>query len=187
MTDTETPDALYSDLMRQAQAGDKVAYERLLRTIAPLIRSFFSRRIASSHDVDDILQNTLVAIHKASHTYNTSRSFTGWMFAIARYKLNDFLREHYRKMDVFDHSIDDDTLNTEYYVTKLPTSSEVLIGLLQELPENQRQIVTMLKIEGYTIREAAVRLNMSESAIKVAAHRAYKILISQTQGKGVPS
>ena len=126
---TETPDDLFADLMRQAQAGDGVAYERLLRTIAPLIRSFFSRRIASPHDVDDILQNTLVAIHKASHTYNTNRSFTGWMFAIARYKLNDFLREHYRKRDVLDHSIDDEELNTEYYVTTLPTSSEVLTEL----------------------------------------------------------
>ncbi len=180
----DTPDALFADLMRQSQAGDKVAYERLLRAIAPLIRSFFLRRIVSEHDVDDLLQNTLVAIHKASHTYNTNRSFMGWMFAIARYKLNDSLREHYRKTVVLDHSIDDDVRNTEYHVTNLPTASEHLTELLQVLPETQRQIVTLLKIEGYTIREAALRLNMSESAVKVAAHRAYKNLISQKHTKG---
>lgn len=179
MAESEKLDTLFSELMTQAQQGHNASYEQLLLTIAPIIRSFISRRIANKNEVDDILQNSLMAIHKASHTYNTSRSFTGWMFAITRHKVNDFLKIHYKKNETLAHSIDDENGDIDHYVSALPNSSELLSELVQTLSEPQRSIVYMLKIEGYTIQEVSRRVNMSEAAVKVAAHRAYKILISQ--------
>lgn len=167
--------------MAEAQQGNSSSYEQLLLTIAPLIRAFISRRIAHENEVDDILQNCLMAIHKASHTYNTERSFTGWIFAITRYKLNDFLKIHYQKNERLAYSIDDEDITIEHNTHAFPSSTEILTELVQTLPEPQRSIVYMLKIEGYAIQEVAVRVNMSVSAVKVAAHRAYKTLISHPE------
>ena len=179
MSHSETLDPLFSDLMHQAQGGDSASYEQLLLTIAPLMRTFISRRVSNQEDVDDIVQNSLLAVHHASHTYNTERSFTGWMFAIVRHKLNDFLRSHYRQSDLVDHSVDGEDIVATYSVTNLPTSSEDLLEVINDLPERQRHIVTMLKIEGYSIQEVARRFNMSESAVKVSAHRAPDFLPQQ--------
>ena len=84
-------------LMQQAQAGDKTKYNTLLKTIMPMIRGFIINHLGDGLDTEDILQETLIAIHKSSHTYNTDRPFKNWMFAIANYKVKDYLRVYYRK------------------------------------------------------------------------------------------
>lgn len=169
-------DEKYANKMRQAQQGDNQAYETLLKEITPLIAGFIYNRIGKKSDNDDILQEILIAIHRSSQTYNTQRSFKGWMFAIADHKLKDYFRSYYRKRiltqvdfeDVKDFITDD--------VTNDNPLGESLIDLVDELPEKQKKIIYMMKVEGYTAKEVALAMKMSVSAVKVAAHRAYKII-----------
>lgn len=163
-------------LMRRATAGDKLAYAELLRETACFLRPYFSKRLSFESEVDDLLQETLISIHKARHTYDGQRPYKPWAYAIARFRLQDFLRAHYadhlrhaEELTGFEHDPKDN-------VTESGISYESISGEVAKLPERQAAILRLLHEEGYTAREVAAKLGMTESAVKVAAHRAYKIL-----------
>jgi RNA polymerase sigma-70 factor (ECF subfamily) len=88
-----------SDLMERSQHGDRQAYHELLEISAKLIRSFLYRRLQYKQDIEDILQESLIAVHKSRHTYQANRAFKPWLFAITNYKLQDYFRKHYRKAE----------------------------------------------------------------------------------------
>ena len=163
-------------LMQQALAGDQVAYAKVLHTTAQLLRPFLSKRLLFANDVDDVLQEILVSIHKARHTYDGQRPYTPWVYAIAKFRLQDYLRSHYA--DHIKHALDIADLENELTqdVTETAISYESISGEIAKLPEKQAAILQLLHQEGYTAKEVAAKLGMNESAVKVAAHRAYKVL-----------
>ncbi len=177
MAEPDDKEIPLENLMRLAQSGDKKAYAALFRAIMPLVKAFVSRRIPNMADVDDVVQDTLLSIHRAGHTYDTNRPFKVWMFTIARHRLNDYLRRTYRKSTLTEVSLSHLTYEISATgVTENRDQIEYLSKILDSLPEKQKKIVTMMKIEGYTAEDAAKKMNMSVSAVKVAAHRAYKSL-----------
>lgn len=166
-------------LMKRAQQGDNKAYGRLFKEITPLLRSFVRKKLQNAHDYEDIVQEILISIHKAGHTYDTDRSFSTWMFTIARYRIADHLRSVYAKIEKGDEvDIDDELyqISDESNVTEEHENNEYLDSLMKHLSPKQRQIIIMMKIEGHTAQEVADMLGMKESAVKVSAHRAQKIL-----------
>ena len=163
-------------LMRQSLAGDQRAYATLLTETTRLLRPFLSKRLRFSNEVDDLLQEILLSIHKARHTYDGKRPYKPWAYAIAKFRLLDHLRAHYS--DQLRHAIDFDELeeNLHEHVTESEMSYESISGEVQKLPEKQALILQLMHQEGYTAKEVAEKIGMNESAVKVAAHRAYKIL-----------
>ena len=163
-------------LMRRALAGDKTAYATVLRETARLLRPYLLRRLSFESEVDDLLQEILLSIHKARSTYDGERPYKPWAYAIARFRLQDYLRMHYA--DQLRQAVDID--DVEYFlavdVTDSRLSYESISGEVQRLPEKQAAILTLMHRDGYTAREVAEKLGMTESAVKVAAHRAYKVL-----------
>ncbi len=172
---TDTTDNLAA-LMRQSLEGDQRAYAELLRETARLLRPFLSKRLSFDSEVEDLLQEILISIHKARHTYDGLRPYKPWVFAIARFRLQDYLRMHYS--DQLRHAVDISELEDNLHedVTESPFSYESISGEVQKLPEKQAAILRLMHQDGYTAKEVAERLGMTESAVKVAAHRAYKIL-----------
>ena len=174
---TENDATSPEELMQQARQGNQAAYTRLFRTITPILRGFIIRRLGAHADVEDVVQNILLSIHRAGHTYDSARPFKMWMFAIARHRLNDHLRQMYKKGNLPDISIDDLTYEISAAdVTAERDRREYLNTLLNTLPVRQRKIITMMKFEGHSAEDTAKAMNMSVSAVKVAAHRAYKVL-----------
>jgi len=163
-------------LMRQSLAGDQRAYAILLQKTSRLLRPFLAKRLSFGNEVDDLLQEILVSIHKARHTYDGNRPFKPWVYAIATFRLQDFLRAHYS--DHLRHAEDFDDLEETLpeYVTGSELSYESISVEVQKLPEKQATILQLMHQEGYTAREVAEKMGMNESAVKVAAHRAYKVL-----------
>jgi len=163
-------------LMRLAQAGDKRAYAELLHETARLLRPFLARRMSLESEVDDLLQDILISIHKARHTYDGLRPYKPWMYAIANFRLRDHLRAHYA--DPLRHAVAIAEVENDMHVdvTESALSYESIKGEIDRLPETQATILRMLHQDGYTAREVAQRIGMTESAVKVAAHRAYKVL-----------
>jgi len=163
-------------LMRCALAGDKAAYTTLLRKTACLLRPYLLRHLSFESEVDDLLQEILLSIHKARHTYDGQRPYKPWAFAIARFRLLDYLRMHYA--DLVRQAMD--VSEIENYLAEDVTESvidyEFVENALHTLSERQATILALMHHEGYTAKEVAQRLGMTESAVKVAAHRAYKIL-----------
>ena len=163
-------------LMRQSLAGDQRAYAALLQEISRLLRPFLAKRLSFTDEVDDLLQDILISVHKARHTYDGNRPCKPWVYAIAKFRLQDHLRAHYS--DQLRHADDlsewEDFLHQD--VTESAISYESISRELQNLPEKQATILRLMHQEGYTAREVAAKIGMKESAVKVAAHRAYKVL-----------
>ena len=166
----------FEPLMRRSLAGDRRAYAALLGKTSDLLRPFLANRLASAAEVDDLLQEILISIHKARHTYDGGRPYKPWAYAIAKFRLRDHLRAHYsdRLRDAVDLSELHDSLPDP--VTETAVSYESISGEIQRLPERQAAIVRLMHQEGYTAREVGEKMGMKESAVKVAAHRAYKVL-----------
>lgn len=163
--------------MRLAQGGDASAYRRLLNEITPAIKSFLRTRFFHHDHVEDILQEILLAIHAARHTYRPEQPFQHWMYGIARHKMIDYFRRQMRK--------NTNEVNDEELVTFLedPANNpedalvrEDIDKALQKLPRKQRAVVLLTKVEGYSMAEVAAKMGMSEAAVKVTAHRGYQKL-----------
>lgn len=162
--------------MRQSLNGDAQAYAALLKATAQLLRPFLSRRLYSGNEVDDVLQEILISVHKARHTYDGERPYKPWVYAIAKFRLQDHLRAHYADHlhDAEDISELEEVLPDD--VTETGFNYEAISGEVEKLPEKQATILRLMHQEGYTAREVAEKMGMNESAVKVSAHRAYKIL-----------
>lgn len=176
MAPSETAKLTLEEKMLRSLEGDNAIYADLLDEIAKMVRSYLYRKIPIEEDLEDVVQEVLVSIHKARKTYDGSRPLKPWVMAIATYRLNDHLRRLYRvnAKEVIDYDTIQNQLSED--VTDPHIIDEQLAKAVQSLPERQRTIVTMMKIDGYSAKEVANKLGMSVSAVKVAAHRAYKKL-----------
>jgi RNA polymerase sigma-70 factor, ECF subfamily len=170
-------------LMLRAQAGDEAAYRALLTELSERLRAYYRRRLTTTAgDAEDLVQETLLAIHNQRHTYDRSRPLTIWCYAIARYKLVDFLRRRGRREEITDSIDDDFTAQLSGHETDAADAQRDLRQLLEALPERQRQSVVYVKLEGRSVAETATLTGMSESAIKVNVHRALKALAAKVRG-----
>ena len=162
----------WAELATQAQKGDKVAYGKLLREIAPYIKNVLVPSLANPNWADDITQEVLLSVHKALYTYAADRPFRPWLNSIINYRKLDFLRGHYTRRG--DKSVDlEKGVNLESDVTAPEDIAELgnIDSELAKFPEPQRQIFEMIKIQGYSAQEVAEKMDMSVSAVKVSAHR----------------
>lgn len=162
----------WAQLAAKAQEGNKAAYAELLRDIAPYVKHVLLPTLANPDWADDITQEVLLSVHKALNTYSADRPFQPWLHAIINFRKMDFLRAHYNRRS--DKSVPiEKGINLESDVTKPEDIAELgnIDEELAKLPEPQRQIFEMIKIQGYTAQEVADELDMSVSAVKVSAHR----------------
>lgn len=166
----------FENMMQQALAGDKRAYADLLHETSRFIRPYLAKRLSAASDIEDLLQEILLSIHKARHTYDGQRPYKPWAFAIAHFRLQDYLRVYYNDQlrTATDITEIENTLSEN--VTNSDFSYESISGEVKLLPEKQALILEMMHQDGYTAKEVAEKIGMKESAVKVAAHRAYKIL-----------
>jgi RNA polymerase sigma factor (sigma-70 family) len=164
-------------LMRTAMAGDEAAYRSFLKAITPVVRAAARRNLARFSlgvaDAEDVVQDTLLAIHLKRQTWDQGRPIGPWIAAIARNKFIDLMRRRGRAVQV---PIEDVAagLVAEEAAASLETYE---VGrMLENLNDKQRSVVQALAIEGASVRQTAERLNMTEGAIRVTLHRAVKAL-----------
>ena len=165
-------------IWRLAQTGDEKAYEHALRLIAQRLRAFFRRRMNNTpEDAEDMVQETLLAIHTRRHTYDNAFPVSAWIMAIAKYKLIDFWRKHGRRDNLTDE-FDDTDLSQQSIMTAGAATSNLadIQKLLNQLPAKQRQAIELIKLLGLSVSEAAQQTGLSESALKVQVHRGIKQL-----------
>src|SRR5581483_1206275 len=163
-------------LMVRALSGDAAAYAALLKRLTAHLRAYYLRRLGSGRaaDAEDLLQETLIAMHAKRHTYDPSRPFTAWVHAIARYKLIDFFRAKGRRPELqLDDAADDVFASEDANATEARLDVE---RLLKRLPEKTRAVLRDVKLSGLSTAEAAERHGLSESAVKVGIHRGIKKL-----------
>ena len=155
-------------LLRAAVEGDEAAYAKFLDKAAALVRGFARRRITQGGiDPEDIVQETLLAIHLKRHTWRTDAPAAPWLYAIARFKLIDTFRKTGRRMEV--------TMDEDFDVAapegEEQASEREIDRALAVLAPGQRAVVSSVSVDGHSIGETATKLGMTEVAVRVALHR----------------
>lgn len=178
-SDVDQTELRLRTLFLQGAAGDEAAYRQFLQATAAHLRAFLRRRLSSWPDeVEDLVQESLLAIHNQRQTYDTNAPLTAWVYAIAKYKLIDWLRRHARR-ETLNDPLDDEN---EVFSTADSDACEAqrdLRKVLDLLPEQQRAAIIHTKVDGWSVRETAAALNMSEASVKVAVHRGLKALTAK--------
>lgn len=174
-----SPDAEleWTILMTAAADGDAGAYSRLLAGITPVIRSTALRTCrqygAPTGDVEDVVQETLLAIHLKRHTWRVGDPVSPWIRAIAKYKLIDALRKRTRRREI---DIEDFSQSLPSEDSGDPSSSGDVERLLVHLSTRDQMILRLVSIDGHSNRDAGEKLGMNETAVRVALHRSLKRL-----------
>ena len=157
-------------------AGDEPAYRAFLRELSAHLRAFLRKRLAGLPDeVEDLVQESLLAIHNQRHTYDAGQPLTAWVHAIAKYKLVDLLRRR-AKRELLNDPLDDEFDLGSAAESEVADARRDLGKLLEQLPERQRLPIMHMKLEGLSVTETARLTGMSESAVKVGVHRGLKAL-----------
>jgi RNA polymerase sigma-70 factor (ECF subfamily) len=150
--------------MLDAQRGDRDAYARLLTELVDVVRAFLARRFGRTDFVDDCVQESLFAVHRARHTYDASRPFRAWLFAIVRYKAIDMLRYRESYADALERARDS--------AANEASDTHDVGDVIGALEPKLRDALVMTKLLGHSTREAAAKAGVSEGAMKVRVHRA---------------
>ena len=172
-------------LMIRAQRGDAVAYASLLTLLASTAKQYVRNRVGDAAWLDDVAQETLLTIHRARHTYDSRRPFAPWFYSILNSRMIDLLRKQKR---VSSRELATDVLPEYAPAADGHEASGGLDGrrlrtALDALPQRQREVVSALKLEDQSVKEVSERLGMTQSAVKVTAHRGYKALRRLLGGK----
>ncbi|QIG50328.1 sigma-70 family RNA polymerase sigma factor [Nordella sp. HKS 07] len=171
-------------LMRAAMAGDEAAYRKFLKAVTPAIRAAARRNLAryglSAGDAEDVVQDTLLAIHLKRQTWDSERPIGPWISAIARNKFIDQMRRRGHRTQV-----PIETVAESLAAEEQPALDGYDVGrMLENLNEKQRDVVRSLAVEGASVRQTAERLKMTEGAIRVTLHRAVKALAAIYRERG---
>jgi len=162
--------------MRQTQQGVQTAYADLLGLLTSVTRRYARARLGSVPWLDDVVQETLLTVHLARHTYDSARPFAPWFYAIVRSRLVDAIRQQRRVSGR--EIVDPDLPEPASPVTAArdDVDVEAIQRALTALPPRQRDVIEGLKYRDESVREIAGRLGLTESAVKVTAHRGYRAL-----------
>lgn len=169
-------------LLLQGLGGDSAAYRDFLKALSAHLRAYFRKRLFNRpDDVEDLVQETLLAVHNQRQTYRSDQPLTAWVHAIARYKLVDMLRARASR-EALTEPLDDELEVFAQSDTDAADAKRDLGKLLDTLPDKQRLPIVHVKVEGLSVVEAAKLTGMSESAIKIGVHRGMKALAARIRG-----
>lgn len=162
-------------LLLQGMAGDAAAHRAFLTEAAALLRAYFRNRLRGApDDAEDLVQETLVALHTRRDSYDPNFPLTAWMYAIARYRLIDHLRRSKRRTHASLDGVDVADVDPHYEASD---ARRDVLTLLDKLPAKQQTAIRLVKLEEKSVREAAALSGLSESDIKVSIHRGLKALM----------
>jgi RNA polymerase sigma-70 factor (ECF subfamily) len=164
-------------------AGDTAAYHAFLGELSAHLRAFLRGRLSRLPDeVEDLVQETLLAVHNQRHTYDPGQPLTAWVHAIARYKLVDLLRRRAGR-DALNEPLYEDSEVFAHAENEADDARRDIAKLLQRLPERQRLPIVYMKLQGLSVVETARATGMSESAVKVSVHRGLKALAAMIRSE----
>lgn len=165
--------------MTEGLDGDAASHAALLRALVSLLRAFYRRRVADSDVIEDLVQDTLIAVHTRRMSFDRDRPFLGWLFSIARYRMIDHFRRTRQTCPIEEV---EELLFFEGFEDEVSASIDV-DRLLATLPEKQADAIHRTRIVGHSTSEAASRAGIGESDVKVSVHRGLKALAARIRGE----
>jgi RNA polymerase sigma-70 factor (ECF subfamily) len=176
-TQLESRELRLKSLFTQAIAGDAVAYRTLLEELMLILDAYYRRVLhgRNANQVSDLTQETLFAIHQKRSAFDLQERFSPWLFAIARYKLIDFIRKNRREF------LSDDFQKLESQLIDEGSADDFSIHedlhyFMSDLSRDHQEVLRLVKLEGHSLAEVSSQLGVSEAALKVRVFRAMKAL-----------
>lgn len=168
-------------LMLAALDGDAAAYRQLLADLSRYLRPWFARRLSAAHKshAEDLVQETLLAVHARRMTYDRDRPFTAWLHAIAHHKFVDHVRHHAIRQTVH---LEDDAPVFAADDSASAADRHDVETVLREVPDRTGDLIRRTKLRGDSVAEAAAAHGISETAAKVSIHRGLKSLMTKFSG-----
>lgn len=177
----EIDEAKLKALMLASLDGHSRAYEALLRLCSGRLRAYYRRRMPGREaDVEDLVQETLIAIHRKRASYDPQLPFTAWLHGIARYRLIDHMRREYRRATL---PLDDELEPADGSAVDAILAEIDVASLLARLSPRQADAIRLTRIDGNSVREAAAISGQSEPSVKVNVHRGISRLVAAIKGK----
>ena len=181
-TQTDTEERLRA-LFSRGLAGDDGAYHAFLMELGKRLRAYLRNRLRGLPDeVEDLVQEVLIAVHNQRHTYDTALPLTAWVHAIAKFKLIDLLRRRSRR-ELLSDPLDDVLEILSGSDAEAMEARRDVAKLLGTLPDRQRLPIVHVKLEGWSVAETASMTGMSEAAVKVGVHRGLKALAARIRNQ----
>jgi len=174
--ESESDEQCWARLMVSAQAGNESDYRRLLTELTAVIYNFLRGRFGNQHFIEDCVQETLIGIHQARHTYDVNRPFRPWLFAIVRHKAIDTLRKQYTRQKVARQFTGEQEVLSQTSQRSNVENEIFKDRLLDSLSEEFREALVLTKFFGFSVAETAEKLGISKSLVKVRVHRAIRKL-----------
>ena len=170
--------------MTASQHGDRAAYEALLQGLGRVVALYLRRRIGATPWVDDVVQEVLISIHRARHTWNPERPFAPWFYAILHSRMIDAIRRQKRTAS-WEEPVD---VVPPVVWSQSPEAETIaradLAQAMRQLSPAQRVVIERLKLREMSVSDVARETGMSESNVKVTAHRGYAVLKKFLSGMG---
>ena len=171
-------------LMAASQHGDRTAYEALLHSLGHVVTLYVRRRVGATPWVDDVVQDVLMSIHRARHTWNPERPFAPWFYAVMHSRLVDAIRRH-KRTSTWEEPMDAVPPVVWSRSAEAETIARAdLAQAMRQLSPAQRVVIERLKLQEMTVRQVAEETGMSEANVKVIAHRGYAVLKKFLAGIG---
>lgn len=165
----------FKRLIIQSQTGDSNAYYLLLTELSAFLKNYLKKRIYKNDDIDEVLQEILLATHRSLNTYDSQKKFMTWFLAISEYKIIDYIRSQTK---ISSESFDPMKIVYDYHINSKQVEVRLRIEkALQQMTQREREILISLKIKGYSVEELSRELNLSIPNTKMIAHRAYNNFI----------
>jgi RNA polymerase sigma-70 factor (ECF subfamily) len=160
-------------LMARYQQADTAAATALIEQLSPQLFHFFAAQLGNPDDAGDMLQDTWLRIHRVRHTYRPGEPLLPWVYAIARRVRVDSYRKRRRiaLREVVVEVLPEPAVSSEE-----PASVPPFDQLIAGLPDSQREVLIMLKVNGLSLEEVARATSSSVGSVKQKAHRAYERL-----------
>jgi RNA polymerase sigma-70 factor, ECF subfamily len=162
------------ELMHKVQQGDEDAYKELLDQIGFIVVRHIRRHIRNEETVNDLYQTVFMTLHRARHTYDTSKPFKPWLYAITKNVIYDYLRKNKKRIEL--EMLTGFELTVEAQKNTEQEEVSLLGRALKTLSPRYEEAIRLVKIDGLSMEEAAQKLGISKAAMKVRAHRGYEKL-----------
>jgi RNA polymerase sigma-70 factor (ECF subfamily) len=176
----------WSKLMARAQDGDSHAYRLLLQELVPYLRSIAARCFRQAGEIEDAVQDVLLTIHMVRHVYDPGRPFGPWLVAIANRRFIDRLRREtrLRAREMALSAAHETFPEPQTNLGREASEEAALAEAINTLPPEQRQAVTLLKLNEMSLKEASAMSGRSIASLKVATHRAIRNLRTILRRRG---
>jgi len=176
-------------LMRSAQAGDRAAYQAVLRASVPVAAAAARRMGVPPDVVDDVVQEVLLTVHRALATYDPARPFLPWLRAITVRRAIDALRRGGRSRAREVHDPDAYLNHAEetpdmYDAAEKLREADRLKAAIATLPPRQREAIEIIGLREHTLEQAAGQTGSTKGALKVNFFRALQSLRTRMGSDG---